>query len=327
MQIAKQKRKIAIGTITRNRPQMLKQLLNSYTNMDFPENCDISFIIVENNDVPTINDIINEFKLTVPQHDIVYRVEPRLGIASARDHVLGYAIDNHFDLLTFADDDETVDRLWLTELLKERDAHDLDLVGSPVRPAPVDPSFSWWQKTIWHAINTNNHESEKRFIKKCANGQAGQLRIATGSWMGNLDFFRRTNIRFNTELGLAGGEDWHLYDEAKTMGAKTGWTPHAIAEETIPAARLCLRYYYRRDRDHARMVSYARCKKNAIQSAIRITGSVASRFYKAVFALCMVPFAPGKAMMKCTYHVGSTVGLIQGHFGMKSAHYENVSGH
>uniref|UniRef100_UPI000524E206 glycosyltransferase n=1 Tax=Pseudochrobactrum sp. AO18b TaxID=1201036 RepID=UPI000524E206 len=88
--------------------------------------------------------IINDFKARVSPAEVVYTVEPVLGIASARNHVLNYAVDHGYDLLTFADDDEQVEPQWLLELLKERDHHNLDIVGAPVRFAPPEGNLSFW---------------------------------------------------------------------------------------------------------------------------------------------------------------------------------------
>jgi hypothetical protein len=238
--------------------------------MTLPENSEVHFVIVENNHIPTL--------------------------ADARDHVLGYAIDNGFELLTFADDDEVVDKAWLIELLKERDAHDLDLVGSPVRVAPVDPTLSWWKRMICRAVRDINRKAELRSIQLRERGCSSVLRIATGSWMANIDFFQRTKLRFNTALDLAGGEDWRLYDYAKLLGAKTGWTPYAIAHETLAVSRLSLHYYYRRNRGHARTVFGERYRQNRVRSIIRLLGSLLTRAYKTIIALIMLPFNPGRAL-------------------------------
>ena len=320
------KRKIAVGTVTRNRPLMLGRLLSSYSKMSLPEGAEVHFVIIENNAVATLSEIIKDFQAQVPQHKVSYFIEPELGIASARNHALEYAIKNDYDLLTFADDDEEVHKQWLIELLKEQSAYNLDLVGSPVRLAPVDATFSFWQTLIWTAVNENNQRVENRHLEMRTRGRAGSVRIATGSWMGNLDFFRRTGLRFDTSLGLAGGEDWRLYDEAKMMGARTGWSPHAIAYETVPATRLSLRYYYRRDRDHACMVFRERFRKSPSKSVIRLLSSLFARVYKTAIALAMLPFHPQRALLNCAHHLGSSVGFIQGCLGMKTRHYVKIDG-
>ncbi|WP_266019639.1 glycosyltransferase family 2 protein [Brucella intermedia] len=318
-------RKIAVATVTRGRPLMLSRLLASYERIKVPEGIQLCFLIVENNDEKTLLPVIRNFRNRL-LHQVTYILEPVLGIAAARNRAIEHAISDGFDLLTFADDDEEVDSDWLFELLKERDAGDLDIVGSPVRLAPVGEECSQWNKTVWKAVNDINLRAEQRCIKRKAQGRAGNIRLATGSWMGKLEFFKRTGLRFNEELGLGGGEDWQMYDVAKRLGARTGWTPYAVAYESLPRTRLCLSYYYRRNRDHARMVFRERYKEDPIGSLIRLSGSLASRFYKFVLATLRFPFRPGNSMLACTYHIGSSVGLIQGMVGKKSEHYASIDG-
>jgi glycosyltransferase involved in cell wall biosynthesis len=136
------RRKIAIGTATRNRPRMLRALLNSYANMEFPEGDDVDFIIVENNDVDTVSGTVKEFRDMVSPHNVFHILERKIGISHARNSALEYSIDNGYAILAFADDDEVVDTRWLMELLDERDGNALDIVGSPVRIAPVDARFN-----------------------------------------------------------------------------------------------------------------------------------------------------------------------------------------
>lgn len=317
------KRKVLIGTITRNRPIMLQNLLKSYTNLIVPDNIDVSFLITENNNEKTLHNVIAEFQRYNITSEVIYTNEPALGIASARNHVLNYAIDHKYDILTFADDDEQVEPDWLLELLKERDSKNLDIVGSPVRfAAPLD-KLHWWKNIIWRGVNQVNQGAEKRARTLYDQGKASKLKLATGSWMANLDFFRLTGLRFDTSLGQAGGEDWQLWQDAKEVGAQTGWTPYAIAYETIPLSRLKLSYYYRRTRDHARMVYHERLKKG---KAGRTFGSVLSRIYKVLTSTLLLPLQKERGLITIAANLGSLVGFIEGAFGKKSTHYINIDG-
>ncbi|WP_273795088.1 glycosyltransferase [Brucella intermedia] len=320
-------RRIAVATVTRNRPRMLRQLLLSFRKLNLPTNVHVDFLVVENNSAKTLGEIIEDFSCTVSAQNVVYLLEPELGIARARNRALNYAINQGFDLLTFADDDEVVDPCWLIELLKERDKYNLQLLGSPVRLALPDPALSWWSKMVWETVNENNRRAEKRSIKRWAEGRAADVKIATGSWMGELSFFRRTGLRFNDSLELAGGEDWLLYEEARIKGARTGWTPYAIAYETLPASRLTLKYNYRRDRDHACMVFMERLRKRPSASIVPLLGSLLVRVYKTLIAIAMFPFQPKRALLASVNNIGSCVGFVRGFLGVKSSHYTTTDGY
>lgn len=319
-------RSICVGTITRNRPLMLKSLFESYARMQVPAGTSIRFVVVENNDQPTLSDVVETFQALLPQSTVQYEVEPRLGIAFARNRVLDCALDAGDDLLTFADDDETVEPDWLVQLLAERDAFDFDIVGSPVRLAPHGPDVTMWQKMIWSGMDRANRNSEAKYLRRRNAGQGDRIRIATGSWMGDLAFFRRTGVRFDNALALAGGEDWRLWADARRLGAKTGWTPAAVAYETVPQDRLTFAYQYRRSRDISIIEMGTKLNKHRAATLLRLPGSLIGRLLSLCLYLIAVPFTRGRTLVKAASRLGSIVGVLRACMGSESAHYKRVSG-
>lgn len=321
-----QLRKICIGTVTRARPAMLQNLLRSYVEMRVPEGVSLHFILVENNDTPTLYSIVEGFRKQLPQWTVQYEVEQRLGIALARNRVLESALAVGGDLLTFADDDETVAVDWLVQLLAERDASNLDIVGSPVRLAPLPFNASAWTRLIWSGMDRANRHHEAKALRCHNSGRADRIRIATGSWMANLAFFRRTNLRFDNELGLAGGEDWRLWAEAQKLDARTGWTPHAVVYETVPVERLSLWYQYRRDRDHSITTFRKKLETNRTTGLLRLPGSIAGRTLTLCVNVTAIPFKGGIALVRAASCLGSIAGLVQACLGRTSSHYNRISG-
>lgn len=322
-----QGRRICIGTVTRARPAMLQNLLRSYVQMLVPEGVGLHFIIVENNDRPTLHDIVDGFRQQLPQWTVQYELERRLGIACARNRVLECALAANGDLLTFADDDEAVATDWLIQLLAERDDFDLDIVGSPVRLAAPASDISIWEKMIWSGMDRANRNSLAKTLRTRNRGKADHIKLATGSWMGNLEFFRRTILRFDDQLGLAGGEDWGLWAEARKLGARTGWTPHAVAYETVPLERLSLIYQYRRNRDHSIMMFGKTLKNRPIAGLVRLPGSVAGRTLTICICIIAIPFTRGKTLVRAASCLGSIVGLLLAGLGRRtSSHYDRICG-
>jgi hypothetical protein len=138
--------------------------------------------------------------------------------------------------------------------------------------------------------------------------------------MGDLVFFRRTGLRFDDKRGSAGGKDWHLYDRAKALGARTGWTPKPLAYETMPASRLSLGYYYRKYRNRARILFVERYEKGPRAAILRLPGSLLPRLYKTIVAVLTLPLHPGRSLLACAREIGSFVGFVQGCFGVRSTH-------
>lgn len=320
------KRSICISTITRNRPFMLQNLLRSYAAMGVPDGVELHFLIVENNDEATLHDIVAHFRTLVPQWTVQYELEPRLGIALARNHALACALAGNHDLMTFADDDEQVERDWLVELLAEMDASKLDIVGSPVRAAPISADAPLSAQLVWAGLNRRGLESERKARLRYQRNEAHKILLATGSWMGRLSFFHRTGLRFDDTLGLAGGEDWRLYREARKLGARTGWTPHAIAYETVPMDRLTFGYHFRRDRDSSSMETCTRLAHHPAATLLRLPGSLAGRILKLCSYAVAAPFNPAVALIRLASCMGSIIGICQGCIGKRSSHYRRTTG-
>lgn len=318
-------RTICVGTVTRNRPIMLRALLASYAKMAIPENTQLHFVIVENNSYPTLAEIIECFRTNVPNCTVQYEIESRLGIAYVRNRVLDIAISGGFDLLTFADDDETVHPDWLIELLAERDACELDIVGGPVRPAPVT-GVSFWKGMIWNALKNMAEKGECSACVCRAKGEAGKLWLATNNWMGNLNFFRSTGLRFDEALALNGGEDWRLYRETKKIGANTGWAPKAIVYDHIPRERLTLAYQFKRSRDHCAIETRTKLATQRVYTLYRIPGSIVARVLKMTFQLIIVPVTPGESLVKSAAYLGSITGMLQAFTNIHSPHYQTITG-
>lgn len=303
---------------------MLASLLHSFSELILPDNAIIQFIVVENNQESSLGQTIQDFREKVPQASVCYEREGRLGIAYARNRALELALAAGANILAFADDDEVVEQDWLVQLLAARDVQDFDFVGSPVRLAPVPPGASSLNKLVWAGMNRIRQRSEEKSIRAMERGQAQTIRLATGSWMANLEFFRRTGLRFDNSLALAGGEDWKLWGDAVSLGARTSWTPYAIAYETIPVERLTLFYHYKRSRDHSSM-SMENCHTQR-KTPIRFVASILSRLLAFIFFTMTALLTRGQTMVRAASCLGSLVGLLRAFLRRPSFHYRRVYG-
>ncbi|MBK3745727.1 glycosyltransferase family 2 protein [Paraburkholderia aspalathi] len=319
-------RNICVSVVTRNRPKMLCNLFSSLASIERPDNANIYFLIVENNSVCTLNEIIEGFKALMLNEDIDYLLESNIGISAARNAALNHAIKRGFDLLVYVDDDEQVETDWLVTLLAERDRLDLDIVGSPVRPKPFDENLTFSQKLVWSGIEKSGRKSESKCRQKCAIGQGDTIKIATGSWMGRLDFFRQTGLRFDSRFGITGGEDWNLWTQAKTLGAKTGWACDAIVYESVPSCRLTLSYHFRRNRDHNITEFSARYRENPKRTLRQLPVKLLGRTIKLIGTSCSIPFRGGHGLVSSATALGGLVGLLQGCIGKSSLHYADTTG-
>ena len=139
---------------------MFVKLLDSLLNMSGISSYEITFAIVENNRHATLSQIVGGFQRETPRTTTVYEVEERIGIPIARNRILRIAKQAKTDLVAFIDDDETVDRRWLHNLVTEMLDRDRDLVGGPVRLHPVEPGASAAQRAIWRGLVRRNQRIE-----------------------------------------------------------------------------------------------------------------------------------------------------------------------
>jgi glycosyltransferase involved in cell wall biosynthesis len=322
-----QKFSILVSVVTRNRPAMLGTLLKSLESVIVPEQAALHFLVVENNTRKTLDEQVARFEARMPEHVVQYQLEQRIGISHSRNCALNHAIRNDHDFLVFIDDDEIPEADWLIELFAEQQREKLDIVGSPVRPMPIDGKLNSWQKFVWSGLDRLASRSERKSRLKWEGGMADGIKVATGSWMGRLDFFRETGLKFDSYFGLRGGEDWHLWAKAKTLGARTGWAPDAIVYETVPLCRLTLSYHFRRNRDQNTTEFISSYKKNPSRALGKLPSLLASRSWKLLVSILSIPLKGAPAVLASATALGGLVGLLRGCTGKKSLHSAKTTGH
>lgn len=305
---------------------MLRKLFQSFQDMNRPRDEKLSFLIVENDGTQNLVELVEAFRVDMPCEQIIYRNEGTIGISSARNHALEYAIENHFDFLVFVDDDEFVSSDWLVKLLAARDRKDFDIVGSPVRPTPIIGELTFEQRLVWSGIRRAGIKSENKCKRRCDADLEHKIKVATGSWIGKLEFFRKTGLRFDSNLGLTGGEDWDLWARAKTTGAKSGWAVDAIVYETVPRSRLTFAYHFRRSRDHNITEYMNRYRKNRREARMDLPWKITGRVIKLLAVASVVPMRGSEGLVSFVSAVGGAVGLIQGALGVRSSHYAKTTG-
>ncbi|PQZ47892.1 glycosyl transferase family A [Ochrobactrum sp. MYb15] len=319
-------RHICVSVATRERPKMLANLLASLRDMTLPAMDKVSFLIVENKDHCSLGEIVDQFRSSVTDTEVAYFNQGKPGICAVRNFALNYTVDKGYDFLVYVDDDEQVHKDWLINLLAERDRLDLDIVGSPVRPIPFGKDLSLMQKIVWSGIKHSSMKSERKCKTKALSGQGHTIKIATGSWMGRLSFFRETGLRFDQRFDLSGGEDWNLWATAKSLGAETGWAHDAIVYETVPASRLTLAYHFRRNRDHNITEFSARYRENPVKTVRGLPIKLTGRTLKFFGAVCAIPFLGSRGLVSSAAALGGLIGQIQGCCGVNSEHYQTTTG-
>lgn len=307
--------RIAVGAITRRRPEGLKCLLDSFASMERPEGAAIEFVFCENDDESTISDVVDIFRSEVPE-PVQLMLEPKKGIPFARNRVLTAALDQGFDFLTFVDDDEVVRRDWLVNLISAMQVRNLDLCGGPVEfERPADQLSPMQEAVFLH----KTERSLKRNVRREAGASAAKdtkLDIYTNNWCVRLDAVRANGLRFDDALRYTGGSDTRFSRQMRGAGARIGWVPSARVCETLPQKRLTLSYYAGRARDQASNDVMIR-KHSPLKTWIR----VAQRLIDVFINLLTVPVRGRKALVNAGFKLGMATGLMRAAIGLKSGHY------
>ena len=110
----REKISIQISICTRKRPVMLQKCLESFQLLKVPEYTDIYIFVVENDDNPSAQGLVEKVAHHLP-FPVQYCSEPRQGISIARNRALFNAIEKNTDYLAFIDDDEWVTENWLVK--------------------------------------------------------------------------------------------------------------------------------------------------------------------------------------------------------------------
>jgi len=308
-------KKVAVGVVTKNRPEMLACLLSSFQQMRTPNGWTVIFIVVENDVQRNLDAQIDTFRAAV-SCDVIYDLEPEQGIPFARNAVVDRAVALGADVLTFVDDDERVAEDWLDRLITGLWSRDLDLVGGPLRIEAETPSDDPWQGAVLAFLQAKAAKNERNRALKVAQGADQKLDAYTNNWALRLAFAEQHNLRFDTALRFTGGSDTQFSIAARKAGGRKGWVPEAVVYDRIPDTRLTLGYHYRRTRDQARNGAILR-KKPFWKTPFFML----ARGIEACALILTTPFAGRVAIVRAVHNLALADGRLRGSLGFKSKLY------
>jgi len=315
--------RICIGVVTRNRPTMLAELLDTFASMHKPEDAEIHFIVVENNEVLTVDGVVDAMRAKLQPSTVTLAVETHRGIPFARNAVLDIALSSGADYLTFVDDDERVDQNWLIKLLECCVSGPFDLVGGAVLIDRVPSGSTWGQRIIWRGLQERNQHVALKLAYRASTRGPNSVNVSTANWIGRLDFFRQVGLRFDETIGVGSGSDRRLYKDCVKLGAKTSWTGEAVVYDTVPLSRLSLQYQFRRGRDHTAFL-FSGGQQRASRSAL--LGKAAARLVRVLYYGLLVPFTSGRSVVMAARMAGDMMGFLDAYRGVFGTHYDTVTG-
>lgn len=319
--------RIVVATTTRRRPKMLTRLLASLGEMDRVPGGTVSLLVVENDETPASEAIVQKAAAAL-RLDVDYVLEPRAGIPMARNRALDEAVARGADVLVFVDDDEWVERDWLTTLIAAYRSGAGALLGGPVRPAAPDRPLSPRQARILTGLQTLGREKEARTLAYHLAGKHNRVILGTGNWLCDLAVIGAHGLRFDEALRVTGGEDTAFFHAARAKGVSTGWVPDAVAHEAMPPERLRLAYLYARARDQSSNALEAkRDRRGWLRAGLSVLNAVTRRLIGMVFSAMRLPVTGVEGQILWARDLGWVVGRIRGLFRQRSAHYRQTTGY
>ena len=182
--------RLTVAVLTFRRPEQLDAALDALADRiaEAGERVDAEILVVDNDPSASAREVAARPR----RHAVRYVVERQPGIAAARNRALDEAHESR--LLAFIDDDEIAQPGWLTALLDTWTETGADAVqGRLVTSLPegVDPYIV----------------AGGFFDRPVRPTGTPLTAAATFNLLLDLDTVRRLGLRFDTDLGLAGGED------------------------------------------------------------------------------------------------------------------------
>ncbi|OCP03388.1 MULTISPECIES: glycosyltransferase family 2 protein [unclassified Ensifer] len=284
---------IAVCTFRR---QELAETLHSLALLAVPDDADIRIIVADNDATPSAEALVDQMRPTTP-FEILYLHCPASNISIARNACLD-ASRNHY--LAFVDDDETVSRTWLAQLIETARATGADVVLGPVRAEYTLSAPNWMRRGDFHSTRP-----------VWVNGE-----IRTGYTCNALLDLTRPVLsgrRFNLASGRSGGEDTEFFRHMHADGGHLAYAPDALVFEPVPEKRARLTWLakrrFRSGQTHGRLLSVRGQPRKRMAEIARAT---AKSGYCAIASLLLAgsPIARSRYALRAVMHAGVVSGLL-----------------
>ncbi|SPJ25995.1 glycosyltransferase [Palleronia abyssalis] len=316
---------VTVAALTRRRPLMLANLIDSFAALRIPEGCTVRFLIVENDTDPLSRDTVAH-RAPLPGGALDYVLEPEPGIPFGRNRAAKEAIAAGHDLLAFVDDDEVVAEDWLVNLIAGYRQSGAVLLGAPLGIHPPQKDLSWIQVKMHDCIRRRYAKKATRAARRADLTGTPGVTIVTNNWLGETGLFAEHGIWFDEAMRYTGGTDAKFSAQVKEAGLPTAWIADAHVHEIVPPERLSFGYQFARGRDQSN-TNFRR----------KIDGNPAARWtvlvtvpLKAVSALGLaVALVPtnGATMLDLARTTGWIAGRLGAIAGARSDLYRQTTGH
>lgn len=202
---------------------MLTSALESLQHLVIPDDFEITMLVSDNDPEKSADQVFDSLRDNLPFQSF-YFSETEAGIVPNRNRLLQEATKLRASYLAFFDDDETVDRNWLSELIKASKEHNAEAV---------------WGKTVYSLPTNHPNWLEDRNFYGGTQPETGTKRrgASTNNVLIDLNFLNKHKLRFDNRFNDIGGSDSFLFRQVWDYGGKVISCREAITYEEVPESR------------------------------------------------------------------------------------------
>ena len=212
---------------------MLRNALLSLSKLQVPEEVRITLLLCDNEGSSRNKEVFDEISNQI-EFKCLYFIEANRGLTHMRNLILREAINLKASHLALFDDDETVDKYWLVQLMLCQEKYKADAVTGKV-------------VYIW-PDGGDLHRTLKSKYARVSLPKTGALqdKSGTSNVLLKLDIVRKLNLTFHPDLNLKGGEDILFFNILFDHGAKIVWCNEALTYENVPRSRATVEWILQR---------------------------------------------------------------------------------
>lgn len=208
--------RVVVGVCTCQRPIMLRACLDSLAAQVVPADVEMQIVVVDNESQPNNRGGVEAFAASCPV-PVHYVHQPKRGIAAARNAILDRAMELGAGWIAMIDDDETADPMWVANLMREEQRRFPVLSGQ--RRYTYSGQLPFWAS-----------ERRQRTVREPQSASTCNIRFSRA--------LVDAGLRFDENLGLAGGEDSRFFRRAVAAGFQIGCADDAITWEVRHPERM-----------------------------------------------------------------------------------------
>lgn len=212
---------VTVAVCTRERPKMLRQLLETVTRLQPVPGVKVHVVVVENGPEIYGSEVVAEF---TDRLSISYFNEPRTGLVFARNTAVKKSLESGAEWIGFVDDDERMDENWLCEMVKAKNTFsDSRAFAGPMHKLSAENATRWYPRHEPISLKTGTETWD----------------VTTGNLFFNQSIFASDDLgfQFDESFNLSGGEDTDIFLRLHKIGVKIRWVQNAVCEEDVVPER------------------------------------------------------------------------------------------